>query len=65
MIFKERNRQCLFLIQLQLEPDAPDSMKKMSSEGPFRKGKKAMFNAVSVNQRTKPDETAVQGATKN
>lgn len=37
----------------------------MSSEGPFRKGKKAMFNAGSVMQRTKPDEAAVQGSTKN
>jgi len=36
----------------------------MSSEGPFRKGKKAMFNTVSVKQRTKPDETAVRGVTK-
>lgn len=37
----------------------------MSSEGPFRKGKKVMFNTGSVRQRTKPDEAAAQGATKN
>lgn len=43
----------------------PRQHEKMSSEGPFRKGRKAMFNAGSVKQRTKPDEAAVQGVTKN
>lgn len=42
----------------------PRQHEKTSSEGPLRKGKKAMFNAGSVMQRTELDEAAVQGSTK-